>query len=379
SREGDVDAYSNSATGIVFSIDGLTDRKVARVELGGLEPDTTYYVCVVIDGMPVLPEVKVHTIPSDDSPIRFVTGGDMGVSEDTRILLKNAATHDPMFAVIGGDIAYANGKLESVGKWDAWLNFYTQEMVTTDGFQIPIVLAIGNHEVMGGFNKPKEHAPFFFGFFGQDLEKSYFKRQFGENLALLVLDSGHVTKHEAQVDWIRETLKQAESVNYTSAVYHVPLYPSHRDFMGHFSDQGRQYWAPVFDEFSLTVAFENHDHTFKRSHFIKNGKVAKKGEGTLYLGDGCWGRKTRPVDPDLRWYLDVAGAIQHFWVVDVSTDKMVYRAVDIENKVVDVYPQDESGAKIASKRLNEKLAAINNPVDVAESSSLVTTEATSAD
>ncbi|HAV14240.1 MAG TPA: hypothetical protein DCX06_12220, partial [Opitutae bacterium] len=63
SREGDVDAYSNSATGIVFSIDGLTDRKVARVELGGLEPDTTYYVCVVIDGMPVLPEVKVHTIP----------------------------------------------------------------------------------------------------------------------------------------------------------------------------------------------------------------------------------------------------------------------------------------------------------------------------
>ena len=97
-----------------------------------------------------------------------------GPNDDTRTLLKNAASHDPDFAVVGGDIAYANGNLELVDRWDTWLNFYTDTMLTSDGRSIPMVLAIGNHEVNGGFNKTKSDAPFYFGFFGQDEAKSFF-------------------------------------------------------------------------------------------------------------------------------------------------------------------------------------------------------------
>jgi hypothetical protein len=257
SRRDAPEAYAMQTRGQVFSIPGLNDRVLARVELEDLKPGTTYY---------------------------------------------------------------------------------TEEMVTPDGYSIPMVLAIGNHEVHGSFGQSKQAAPFFFGFFGQDPEKSYFKRQFGPQLALFVLDSGHVASHESQVDWLDQELEASKEIPYKAAIYHVPLYPSHRDFMGTYSDLGRAHWAPVFDAHGLTVAFENHDHTFKRSHFIKNGEKVPNGEGTLYLGDGCWGRDARPVDEAPLWYLNKQGAIQHFWVVDCTVEQMTYRAVDMENRVFDIYP-----------------------------------------
>ncbi|MGJ8654118.1 MAG: fibronectin type III domain-containing protein [Opitutaceae bacterium] len=348
SRGGDHTKYAKKIVGGVETIEGLNDRYIYRAQLVGLKPDETYYIVVGNPETGFSEEVKVKTIPADDSPLCFVTGGDMGTSEDTRRLLRHSATYAPSFAVIGGDIAYANGALKSVGLWDTWLNYYTEEMVTPEGYTIPVVLAIGNHEVSGFYNKPKSHAPFFFGLFAQDPDKSYFMRQFGSEFALLVLDSGHVATHESQVEWLSESLKKVQSIRHKAAVYHIPLYPTHRGFMEQYSIAGREYWASVFDEFGLTVAFENHDHTFKRSYPIKDGKVTEDGSGTLYLGDGCWGRDARDIDYEKRWYIDAIGSIQHFWVVNVNTEQMVYRAVDMENRVFDVYPQDIAGANEAA-------------------------------
>ncbi len=351
-REGVSPHKPQQTHGLTSVIDGLKNRFIHRVQLTGLQPNTTYYLSIGAQDGKVpqgSPEYKIRTIPDDDSPLRFVTGGDMGTSEEVRTLLKHAATQNPDFAVVGGDVAYANGKLENVTLWDQWLTFYTEEMVTADGYSIPLVLAVGNHETQGMFDKTIEESPFFTKLFGQDTEKNYFSRRFGKNLALLLLDSGHTATHESQVQWIRDQLISFKDVPYTAAVYHVPLYPSHRDFMGKYSDLGRQYWAPVFDEMNLTVAFENHDHTYKRTHLLKAGQISTDGGGTLYLGDGCWGRDGRPTTYGERWYLEQSGAFQHFWSVDVASSGMVYRAININNQVFDVYPQDHPEAVAAAQ------------------------------
>ena len=85
----------------VWQMDGLPDRTLYRAQLIDLEPDTVDYLN--IDGSKVAnPDaegcLKVRTIPADDKPLRFATGGDMGVSHDTRILLRYAASHSPDFA-----------------------------------------------------------------------------------------------------------------------------------------------------------------------------------------------------------------------------------------------------------------------------------------
>ncbi|MGZ0654408.1 fibronectin type III domain-containing protein [Coraliomargarita sp. W4R72] len=354
SRDGDPEAYAYQSSGKSFTIDGLNNRTIYRSRVDGLIAATTYYLIVGNSEVGFSNEVKVRTLAGSDSELRFVTGGDMGTSEDTRLLLRHSASRNPQFAVIGGDIAYANGKLESVHEWDTWLKYYTEEMVTEQGFQIPVVLAVGNHEVRGAYEQPKSHAPFFFGFFAQDPDHSYFSLKFNEHFALMVLDSGHITTHESQSEWLRGELERYSGVTHRAAVYHVPLYPSHRDKMNTYSSLGRTHWGPIFDEYQLTVAFENHDHSFKRSHLLKGDQATKDGSGTLYLGDGCWGIQPRNTNSKGRDYLAKSGNIQHFWLVDVSAEKILYRAIDLSNQVFDVYPIDALGAAAAAAVFNEK-------------------------
>jgi len=333
-------------------IDGVEDHYYHKVHITGLEPNTTYYLNLSDgDGKPLTgsTEYKIRTIPTGDEAIRFITGGDMGTSEDVRTLLRHTASWNPDFVVVGGDVAYANGKLNNVHLWDKWLTYYTEEMITPEGYSIPLIVGVGNHETSGSFNRSFKDAPFLPVLFGQDMEKNHFSRRFGKNLGLLMLDTNHTASHESQVEWIKGELETFKTVTHTAAVYHVPLYPSHRGFMEKYSEQGRKHWAPIFDQMELTVAFENHDHTCKRTHLLKDGKISTNGTGTLFLGDGCWGRKARTIDYGGRWYLKECTSAQHFWCVDVSSGPLVYRAIDIKNRVFDVYPEDHPEAEQATK------------------------------
>jgi hypothetical protein len=67
-------------------------------------------------------------------------------------------------------------------------------------------------------------------------------------------------------------------------------------------------------------------------------------EGTLYIGDGCWGREGRPITEGGRWYLERASSIPHFWCVDVDATGLAYRAIDARGRVFDVYPEDAPGS-----------------------------------
>src|SRR5690606_34250849 len=113
----------------------------------------------------------------------------------------------------------------------------------------------------------------------------------------------------------KQQLEANKDVKFKFAAYHVPLYPAHRPYDGAGSKLGRDHWAPLFDEYHLTMAMEHHDHVFKRSQMLKGGKVVKKG-GTVYVGDGCFGREPRPVDPKVRWYNQKEQSAAHYWVVD---------------------------------------------------------------
>ncbi|MEC8932606.1 MAG: hypothetical protein VYB08_14380, partial [Candidatus Latescibacterota bacterium] len=86
--------------------------------------------------------------------MRFIVGGDMGIDEHARQLQSVAAAQDPQFALLGGDLDYSNGNWDHADRWDRWLNHWDSLMVTSTGDQIPIVSAIGNHEVRGATRAP---------------------------------------------------------------------------------------------------------------------------------------------------------------------------------------------------------------------------------
>ena len=321
------------------------DRHVHVVELKGLEPGARYRFWAG-EGSAVR---AFRTVPADGRPLRFVTGGDLGVSDEVLRLHRHAAAYEPQFALVGGDVAYVNGDLAAIQRWDAWFDQWADGMVTPSGLTVPLVLAVGNHEVQGGYLGGTEAAPFFFGFFPQtprEAPRSYFRRTFGSDVAVYALDTGHVAPHGGeQAAWLDRALAADADVPHRFALYHVPLYPSHRAFDGGGSVRGRTAWAPLFDRHALTAAFENHDHTFKRTHRLRGDSL--DAAGTLYLGDGAWGRGDRPVDLSQRWYHAKAGALRHVWVVDVEGDEVTYRAFDVDGRLLDVYPGGSAQADAA--------------------------------
>ena len=335
SRGGDINAYAHHVDGASDKFEGIREERwVHAVGLEDLLPDTTYYfVCGgQADGMSQ--EYSFRTAPAGDEPIRFVTGGDMEVGRRTRDIMEHAGEYDPLFALIGGDMAYGNGDLRNYKKWDRWLDNWDYAF-TKDGRLVPMILAIGNHEVDGSYMQPLELAPFFSRWFAQEPGRTYFTREFGRNFVLFVLDSNHVADYPTQAEWLDTEFSKYEDVPHSFAVYHVPLYPTHRDYLGSGSVAGREHWLPVFDKHDLTAAFENHDHTFKRTHPLRGNEIDE--DGTVYFGDGCFGQDARELSEQDMWYVEEVSSTVHFWVVDVTKDGVQYRAVDDGGEVFHEY------------------------------------------
>ena len=360
SRNGRPEAYRFTANGSAHQIPGLADgRKIHWVELRKLAPDQTYYFIAGDAQHGFTAERKFRTIPAGSQNLRFIIGGDIGTGSDVPELLEQAAKTSPAFGVVGGDLAYANDGLTNFFRWDMWLDNWETNMVTPGGLTIPMVLTIGNHEVRGGRSTSPNDAQFYLRYFAQNGNRTYYTRTFGKNLALFLLDTGHLSRHGGeQAAWLNLNLHALHNVPTKFAVYHVPLYPSVRLYEEAGSAVGRKVWMPLFDQYRITAAFEHHDHAFKRTDLLRENKVDP--HGTLYLGDGCFGMPARKVDEKQRWYEAKAASIQHFWCVDVSRDGAEYRAINKAGQIFDVYPPKAYGAAEADK-IYESLAKSRLP------------------
>jgi hypothetical protein len=310
-----------------------TQMTVHRVELSHLWSGTCYEFVIPSHGSTVH---RFRTIPRHGwMPLRFVVGGDMYNSGHPKLMdemNRHAGTHNPHFALLGGDLAYSNAVKPE--KWYHWLRSWTRNAVTCDGNRIPMVLAIGNHEVTKpGFGKEPKDAPYFYSLFAMPGGKSYYTLDFGKGVSVIALDSDHTNRIEGeQRKWLDQALAQRAHVRHKFVVYHHPAYgsniknwidPSQRPI----AKRIRKEWCPLFEKYHVSAVFENHDHTYKRSKLIRADKVDPL-NGILYMGDGCWGRPpNRPVPgPGELWYLERAEKMQNLVRVTVHGNRCTYEA-----------------------------------------------------
>jgi acid phosphatase type 7 len=292
-----------------------------------------------------------RTMPSDLShPIRFLIGGDvMHRPKWMQRTSAHAAARDPDFAVIGGDLAYADGKQSDVDRWYRYLKIWSETMITANGRVIPHIAAIGNHEVKKGYVQNygddyeqtdefrKRESPYYYALMAFPGQPGYGALDFGGYLSLLLLDSDHTNPVDGeQADWLSQSLGEREGVPHRFPIYHVPAYPSVRNPQGETETRVRETWVPLFEKHSLPLAFENHDHTYKRTHPLKDNEVNP--DGTIYMGDGAWGVRTRrlPTWPRRgRWYIDEAKSVRHFIEVNLSVDGINLKVIDENGEMFD--------------------------------------------
>jgi hypothetical protein len=176
---GDTSQYAFSATGASHTVPGLStyvNRNIHWVELTGLTPGQTYYFVAGDPTVAITPELKFRTCPAGAAAKTFCQGGDMSNVGETGQMLANAAMKEPLFMAFGGDCAYEDGNLANYALWDGVLDHIEDNLVTPQGYTVPIIIAIGNHEVAGGWGQTCGAGPLFINYFAQNGTTAYFKR-----------------------------------------------------------------------------------------------------------------------------------------------------------------------------------------------------------
>lgn len=310
------------------------------IELRDLDPNCKYRFKIKNDEN----EHYFRTAPKDLSePFHFAAGGDAYQDEFQAFedMTKQVALHNPRFALIGGDLAYATEKsTDDFSRWFTFISVISKELKDTSGCKIPLITAIGNHEVMSRrFAQGEARAPFFFSLFAMPGPPGYNVLRFNDYLSLIILDSNHINPVAGeQTEWLKEQLKSQENILHRFATYHVGAYPSDRPFRHKVSTIIRDNWVPLFERYGIQAVFENHDHTYKRTYPLIDDSYASN--GIVYFGDGTWGTTPRiPKEASQTTYLAKTASIRQVLHVELTKTKQIFTAIAINGEIVDQYEQ----------------------------------------
>jgi acid phosphatase type 7 len=332
----------------------FSERNVHRVALNKLSQATTYEIKFGnFDKV-----YNFRTMPASlaSEPVRIAIGGDtMHEKEMLEKTNRQVADQNPHFIVIGGDMAYENGSARAVGRMYDWFDACMNTLITRDNRIIPIVVGIGNHEVSGGYYSPRrfsgsdadreKFAPYFFNLFAFPGHPGYNVLDFGNYLSLFILDTDHANPIEGkQTDWLAAELAKRKDFLHIIPVYHIPAYPSVREFNGSRSAAVRKNWLPLFEQHQVKLAFENHDHAYKRTFPLRNNRIDES--GIVFVGDGAWGVKVREVQPVAgTWYLRQALEERHFILLTLQGKHQKLTVISENGKIIDSYPEQKDHSR----------------------------------
>ena len=353
-------ALSKEGVSIRMDVDSKGSRYIHSIYLDNLSPKTDYYVEFLHNGK-VLGSANFATLPSDDmeSNIVMAVGGDSGGTEKAVSFIRELANHKPDVILVGGDIVYDNGDFSCYYCWDYYLSQF-DELNKKLGKLIPLILAIGNHDIGQThfqFLGVDPYKNYFFLYFPQHTKLnntirqiplpeerlSYFYHRIGNSLHVS-LDSDYIAKHnEDQLTWLKATVNKYPTAA-KFANYHLPIFPA---CFFHPKDNGfdpRTYtWVPIFEENRFISVFENHIHLFKRTFPLKMTKSG--GPGVVYIGDGAWGVNPegcyeRDPNRNITGIFAELGNMNHIWIVNITKETVEYRAINTQGKVFDTYSQN---------------------------------------
>jgi len=332
-----------------------SDRHVHTAELTGLRPGSQYGFRVHDEvGGYVSPAYWFRTMPeTTDEPVRVVMGGDILTDREWLVeTCREVMRTGPDFIVWGGDLAYAGARAWHATRWYTLFEVMRDELISDEGRVVPVIMGIGNHEVrdhyfFGGDRGAESYqdsddfreylAPYYFALIAFPGQPGYACLDFGNWLSLVFLDTDHANPIEGkQTQWLADALAARRDVTHVFPVYHVPGWPSARRFNGDFwvSHRVRESWHPLFEDAGVRVAFEHHDHAYKRTVPIR--RMEEDESGVVYLGDGGWGVPLREVHDIERYsYLERAQSVRHFILATIHGDDLEFKAISHTGEVID--------------------------------------------
>lgn len=346
-----------------YTGDGFSRTKqlVHRVKLSALEADTDYE-------FKFRPTGKVRRFKTlNTTNVNGVFSGDCLFRGAFKDVCKAISKTAPDFVMLGGDWSYADGLESRFYRWVEFWNIWSENMITEDDRVIPVFPVIGNHEVMGGFGGSiPSDAIYYYTFFPyMEDEGGYAVWDIGDLLSVISLDTEHtnpeITGTDNQSVWLQDRLEERSDQKHLIPSYHIPSWPASSDWTGALRQRVR-IWNAFFEEGGVKLAFEHHDHVYKRTELLKAGEIDP--DGVQYMGDGSWGIVIRNVlNPATTFYLQDSYGLsylegldgphpddgklaeaetkgRHFYFVEFTTEKRVVKSINKFNEVFHEFEQN---------------------------------------
>ncbi len=289
--------------------------------LRGLDPATTYAYSVG-NGDTWSDEAEFTTAPDGDAAFSFVCFADTHYSADAGRLIQAAFRQHPetAFSLIAGDVV-------STGLYrNEWDHVFEYGRDVFDRW--PVAIALGNHDDQDGLGARLPLALFALpenGPEGVEPERTYSFRY--ANALFLVMDVG--TSFEVQARWIEDQLAQTDAT-WKFAVFHFPLYSVEEDYAAI-----REQWGQIFDKYHIDMAFHGHVHYYLRTKPMRNLQpVADAADGTIYTISIAQSGRRYPL-PEAEYIAKRFTGVAVYPKIDVDGSRLVYRAYDIDGKVLD--------------------------------------------
>lgn len=329
-------------------------RNIFTTLLKNLEENTEYGFSVSIPDQTDTQIYFFKTINSDRFTI--VNGGDIGINEEARQMNTHGLNNiDPDLIMIGGDISYDNNFPE-------WYRATDQILIEIPHFKtfsnnhiklIPMIMSPGNHDFgMNSINHiqltQNKHEPLFKHYYPQNTDSAgkvpslldknaYFYHLIGDSVLIISLDSGYVSDIDgAQKQFLENILSKYSNVPIKIVHYHEPIYPSWSYDENKYTRLAKKHWVPLFEQYNVTVVFENHAHRLKRTYPLINGQ--KSENGVYYVGDGAWGAIGSPCESINTDIIQVDKIVNHVWIVDVQgTNQVNLKAIGLDQQILDSF------------------------------------------
>lgn len=328
----------------------LNDRTVRRhrAAVQGLEPGRRYFYSIG-DGSPEgwTPWTRVETAPERDAHTRFLYMGDPQTgfqSWGKRLESAYRRYPDAQFLLIAGDLVDRGNERTN------WDHFFLRSAAVFS--QLPVMPSVGNHEYL-------DQGPRLFRMFfdlprnGPATSEADLVYSFEHGGAFFaVLDSTMAVSSakaaREQAEWLDRALS-ASRANWKFVMFHHPVYASRR---ARDNQPLKDYWVPVFDKHHVDVVFQGHDHTYIRTHPLRNNqRAASAAEGTYYVvsvsGDKLYDQEPRDEYEVARSFVPTYQVID----VDPATNRLTYQSKAEDGETIDSFVIDKSAAPADSLRI----------------------------
>jgi acid phosphatase type 7 len=302
-----------------------------QADLVGLKPNRQYVYSAMVNSQQIGDVMSCHFRTAGPGPLDFLVFGDSGQATSAQdAVASRIGLEHPAFILHVGDIAYMDGSFEQYHS--KYFKYYSGLMSCVPFFPTP-----GNHDYMTNsaapylalHSVPQRTVPI-------NDRGRYYSFDWG-NAHFVSLDSNASLEQAVEgngnmLAWLENDLRFTRAF-WRIAFFHHPPYATGMHQGDILCTWAREKIVPILERYGVQVVFSGHEHSYQRSHTVRDNTTTTEGDGTVYITSGGGGAVLYRVFANP--LLAFTQSSHHYIRAELRGAQLTLRAIGLDGSEID--------------------------------------------